>query len=79
MLTVKQAAFKLGISVSLVYELCAAKKIRHERYGLGRGTIRIPAEALEEYRRSSTVSGSEPDPEQPLRAQMPELRHLRLS
>jgi len=50
MLTVKQVAEKLGISVSLVYGLCSAGKIRHERFGLGRGCIRIPPGALEEYR-----------------------------
>ena len=55
MLTVKQAAEHLGISASLVYGLCAAGKIRHERHGLGRGTIRIPTEALDEYRKSAEV------------------------
>lgn len=59
MLTVKQAATELGISASLVYGLCAAGKIRHERHGLGRGTIRIPREALDEYRKLSTVSGTD--------------------
>ena len=55
MLTVKQAAENLGVSVALVYALCAAGKIRHERYGLGRGTIRISEEAVEEYRAASRV------------------------
>ena len=49
-MTVKQAAAELGISVSLVYGLCAEGKIRHERHGLRRGTIRIPPDALAEYR-----------------------------
>ena len=53
MLTVKEAAKLLGISPSPVYGLCGVGKIRHERYGLGRGTIRIPTEALEEYRKLS--------------------------
>ena len=52
-LSVKQAAEKLGISAKLVYSLCAGGKIVHERHGLGRGTIRIAEEALEEYRRSA--------------------------
>lgn len=52
-MTVKEAAEQLGISRSLVYVLCDAGKIRHERHGLGRGTIRIPPEALEEYRRAA--------------------------
>ncbi len=58
MFTVKQAAQQLGISVSLVYGLCAAGKIRHERHGLGRGCIRIPEDALNEYRKRATVTGT---------------------
>jgi len=54
-LSVKQAAEKLGVSAKLVYSLCAGGKIVHERHGLGRGTIRIAEEALEEYRRGCTV------------------------
>ncbi len=52
MLSVKQCADRLGVSAALVYALCAARRIRHERHGLGRGTIRVSQEALEEYRRS---------------------------
>jgi excisionase family DNA binding protein len=55
MLTVAQVAERLGISEALVYSLCAAGKIVHERYGLGRGTIRISEEALEAYRRGARV------------------------
>jgi excisionase family DNA binding protein len=54
-LTVKQAAERLGVSPGLVYGLCAARQIRHERHGLGRGAIRIPEAALDEYRRGRTV------------------------
>ena len=55
MFTVKQTAERLGVSASLVYGLCAAGRLRHERHGLGRGTIRVPADALDEYRRAQTV------------------------
>lgn len=55
-LTVREAAERLGLSVSLVYALCAAKRIRHERHGIRRGTIRITEEAIEEYHRSVTVT-----------------------
>jgi excisionase family DNA binding protein len=55
MLTVPEAAERLGVSTKLVYALCAAGKIVHERYGLGRGTIRITEEAIEEYRLRSRV------------------------
>jgi excisionase family DNA binding protein len=58
-LTVKEAAEQLRISAALVYALCAAKKIRHERHGIGRGTIRIPPEALDEYRKGCTSGGDE--------------------
>lgn len=57
MLTVKKAAERLGISPSLVYGLCKAGKIRHERYGLGRGTLRIPEDALAEYRQACAQKG----------------------
>lgn len=53
--TVKQTAERLGVSASLVYGLCSAGRLRHERYGLGRGTIRVPPDALDEYRRAQTV------------------------
>ena len=69
-LTVKEAAEQLRISAALVYALCAAKKIRHERHGLGRGKIVIPAEAVGEYRQRCTVEAGEP---------VPGLKHLTLS
>jgi excisionase family DNA binding protein len=55
-LSVREAADRLGVSTALVYALCARKRIRHERHGLGRGTIKITEEALEEYRRTVTVN-----------------------
>ena len=55
-LRVRHAAERLGVSSALVYALCAAGKIRHERYGLGRGTIRIDEEALEEYCKAAAVT-----------------------
>jgi excisionase family DNA binding protein len=53
--SVAEAAKELGVSAGTVYGLCAGKKLRHERIGLGRGRIKIPEDALEEYRRSVTV------------------------
>lgn len=61
LLTVKQAAERLGVSPALLYALCDARKIRHERHGLGRGCIRIPEDALEEYRKSVTVEAKPVD------------------
>jgi excisionase family DNA binding protein len=71
MLSVKQAAERLGISPALVYALCASKRIAHERHGLGRGTIRIPEEAIAAYRKEGTV-GAERGGAAPL-----PLKHLR--
>ncbi len=68
MLTIKAAAERLGVSPSLLYGLCRAGKIRHERFGLGRGTIRIPPEALDEYRRRCVRE----------EADGPPLRHIRV-
>lgn len=50
-MTVQQAAEKIGISASLVYDLCREGIIRHTRHGMPghRGTIRISDEAVAEY------------------------------
>ena len=55
MLTVKQAAERLRVSAALVYALCAQGRIAHERYGLGRGTIRISEDALRAYQELARV------------------------
>ncbi len=55
MLTVAQAAERLGVSRALIYSLVAARRLRHERIGLKRGVIRIPDDALDEYRISREV------------------------
>jgi excisionase family DNA binding protein len=55
LLSVREAAEALGVSAALIYTLCARRRLRHERHGLGRGTIRIPQEGLEAYRQSVTV------------------------
>jgi excisionase family DNA binding protein len=78
MLIVREAALLLRMSVSLVYALCKARKLRHERYGLGRGTIRIPIEAIEEYRQSCTVGPVKKEPALPPKPSV-KLRHLRPS
>ena len=74
LLSVSEAAEKLGVSEALVYALCAGKRIRHERHGLRRGTIRIPEDALDEYRRSVTVETAAGDFE-PARAKT--YKHLK--
>lgn len=56
LITVKEAARRLNVSRGLVYALVRAGKIRHERHGTGRGTIRIDETALDDYRRAAAVT-----------------------
>ena len=81
-LTVKKAAEQLGISPDTIYGLCAAKKLRHERIGLGRGRICIPEDAIEEYRKRVTVGVEEalkPPPPATLKLRHVSLRPFALS
>ena len=52
---VREVAAALGVSVQTVYLLCAKKRLRHIRVGVGRGTIRVPPSALQEYISGATV------------------------
>ena len=70
MLTAKETAQRLGVSPALVYALCASGKIRHERHGLGRGTIRISEEALAEYRKTCQA--------EPPRSAVAGLKHIKI-
>ncbi len=80
LLTVKEAAAALAVSEGTVRGLCSARRIRHERHGLGRGVIRIPEDAVEEYRRGVTVgAGGSPPAAAPARPARPvRLRNLSL-
>ena len=63
--TVKDVADILNISEQTVYQLCSRKKLRHLRFGVGRGTLRIPASALDELVAQATVrpdAPAEPSP-----------------
>lgn len=73
LLSVKEAARRLGLSSSLVYSLCAFGLIRHFRHGRPgkRGTIRISEEAIAEYQESCR---SERPPAPPM-----ELKHIHLN
>jgi excisionase family DNA binding protein len=73
MLTVKEAAKKLGVSSSLVYELVAGRKIGCFRPGTGRGGIRFTDEQLSTYLESCRI---EPQTASLIK---PKLRHLRLA
>lgn len=75
MLTVAQAARRLSISRGLVYALISERKLAHVRIGRGRGLIRIPEEAIQEYLARKTVParGQALPPQPP-----PRLKHLKL-
>jgi excisionase family DNA binding protein len=59
LLTVKQSAGRLGVSPGLVYSLVAGRKLRFVRVGNGRGRIRIPEDAIEEYLSRATFAPQE--------------------
>ena len=61
-LTVNEAAPVLRLSTASVYALCAAKKLRHQRVGVGRGKILIPPDAIREYLARGTVRSAEAHP-----------------
>jgi len=46
LLTVREAAARLGVCTALVYRACAADELRHTRIG---ATIRIALEDLEAF------------------------------
>jgi excisionase family DNA binding protein len=49
MLTVKDVARILNVSVGCVYALVDAGRIPHHRIGVGRGTLRISTDDLDRY------------------------------
>jgi excisionase family DNA binding protein len=69
LLDVREAAAALRVSEGTMRGLLARRRIRHERHGLGRGVIRIPEDAIEEYREAATVAagreGTKPAPRPP--------------
>jgi excisionase family DNA binding protein len=76
LLNVKQAAERMGVSAATVYLLCARRRLRHTRIGLGRGKIAIAEEAVDEYLKGREVG---PEAPKPTPAPRPRVRfeHLR--
>ena len=62
LLTVKEAAVELRVSAATVYALCSARKLRHQRVGVGRGKILVPPDAVTEYLSKGTVKSTEAHP-----------------
>jgi excisionase family DNA binding protein len=60
LLTVKQAAERLGVKPSTIYDLVTGRKIRFARIGNGRGRIRISEDAIDEYVARVTFAPQEP-------------------
>ena len=58
MLSVEDLADKLGVSVSLVYELVAKRRIPCYRIGTGRGTIRFDEADVAAYLQSCRQSAA---------------------
>lgn len=56
LLTVKETASILGVSLGSVYALVHSGQLDHRRIGTGRGTIRISEEDLEQYLEDSRVT-----------------------
>src|SRR5260370_845011 len=54
LLTVTEAAVHLHLSESTVRALCHSRKLRHQRYGMWRGAIRIPDHSLRDDRRGGS-------------------------
>lgn len=75
---VRGVAEVLGVSAQTVYQLCARKRLRHVRVGVGRGTIRVPASALQAFIAGATVGPASPVAGTPQAAttRPPKLRHV---
>ena len=74
MLTVKQVADALALSISAVYALVERGELAHYRIG---GAIRIGDEHLSEFLASKEKRGREPQPGK-ANGSHPRLKHLKL-
>lgn len=54
-LTVKEAAKSVGVSIGVIYELCASGRLRHTKFG--RRAIRIQPEDLQAIKVEQTTGG----------------------
>jgi excisionase family DNA binding protein len=72
-LNVKQAAMRMGISISLIYELCACGSLPHVRIGRpgSRGCIRITDADISEFLASQKVGGQAPARAPPAKQKKP--------
>jgi excisionase family DNA binding protein len=60
--TVRDAAARLEVASTVVYNLCSKGLIEHRRIGVRRGGIRITEQALADYIERCTVAARDPLP-----------------
>ncbi len=70
-MNIREAAVRLEVKPSTVYQLCSAGRLPHVRIGVGRGTIRISESDVEAYLRSARVEAREAGRVSPRRARLP--------
>lgn len=79
MLTVKQVAEQLSVSVTCVYQMISQGRIACHRIGLGRGAIRVASEDLTVFIESCRrEEKSNQEASLPAPAVRKQFRHLRL-
>ena len=61
-LTVADAADRLGISTSTVYDMARLRKISHCRVGVGRGRLLFTSQDIAEYLKASRVEADSLSP-----------------
>jgi len=74
LLTVREAAEILRVSLSLVYQLVETRKLACHRIGGRRGAIRISEDDIQDYLAACRYDRQEQSPEPP----RPRLKHLKL-
>ncbi len=73
MYSVDQVAKKLGVSLGCIYALVESRNLPHYRIGIGRGTIRISEDQLQDYLRKHEEKRPAKVPTVPVK-----LKHLSL-
>jgi excisionase family DNA binding protein len=69
-MTAAEAAKHLGISRSMLYQLCGQRLIRHRRFGTKRGVLSFDQADLDEYKARTEVP-----PKDPKGAELPVKKH----
>lgn len=78
MLTVKQVADRLNVSINCVYQLVNTGKLACHRIGVGRGAVRVDESDLNAFLEESRVARNSPAPVRDRPAKQGPFKHLRL-